>query len=399
MTNTEATDSVSGRSGYCDVPDDPWATPERRALGQLARSFVAREIAPEVTEWEQVGEVPRELHRKAADVGLLGVGFSEQVGGSGGDAIDSALVTEAILAGGGSTGVCAALFTHGIALPHIAANGSDALIDRYVRPTLAGEMIGSLAVTEPGAGSDVANLRTRAVRDGDTYVVNGAKTFITSGVRADFVTTAVRTGGPGYGGVSLLVIDKGTPGFEVSRRLDKMGWRCSDTAELSFVDVRVPAGNLVGAENSGFVQIMQQFQAERLGIAVQAYATAERALALAKGWARERETFGKPLTARQVIRHKLAEMARQVEVARTYTRAVMQRWLAGEDMVTEVSMAKNTAVYACDHVVNEAVQIFGGMGYMRESEVERHYRDCRILGIGGGTNEIMNEIIAKRIGI
>ncbi len=189
--------------------------------------------------------------------GLLGIGFPEEVGGSGGNAIDSALVTEAILAAGGSTGVCAALFTHGIALPpHIAANGSDALIERYVRPTLAGRMIGSLGVTEPGgAGSDVANLRTRAVRDGgDTYVVNGAKTFITSGVRADFVTTAVRTGGPGYGGVSLLVIDKNSPGFEVSRRLDKMGgWRCSDTAELSFVDVRVPADNLVGgAENSGF---------------------------------------------------------------------------------------------------------------------------------------------------
>lgn len=398
-TDTETTSGRIGQAGHSAMPDDPWTTPERQALSQLARSFVAREIAPKMTEWERLGEVPRDLHRKAADLGLLGVGFSEQVGGSGGDAIDSALVTEAILASGGSTGVCAALFTHGIALPHIATNGSDALIDRYVRPTLAGEMIGSLAVTEPGAGSDVANLRTRAVRDGDTYLVNGAKTFITSGVRADFVTTAVRTGGPGYGGVSLLVIDKGTPGFEVSRRLDKMGWRCSDTAELSFVDVRVPATNLVGGENSGFVQIMQQFQSERLGIAVQAYATAERALTLAKGWARERETFGKPLTARQVIRHKLAEMARQVDVARTYTRAVMQRWLAGEDVVTEVSMAKNTAVYACDHVVNEAVQIFGGMGYMRESEVERHYRDCRILGIGGGTNEIMNEIIAKRIGL
>lgn len=160
-------------------------------------------------------------------------------------------------------------------------------------------------------------------------MVNGAKTFITSGVRADFVTTAVRTGGPGYGGVSLLVIDKNSPGFEVSRRLDKMGWRCSDTAELSFVDVRVPADNLVGAENSGFLQIMQQFQAERLGIAVQAYATAGRALDLAKSWARERETFGRPLTGRQIIRHKLAEMARQVDVACTYTRAVMQRWLAG----------------------------------------------------------------------
>ncbi|ASL07623.1 MULTISPECIES: acyl-CoA dehydrogenase family protein [Mycobacteriaceae] len=399
MTDIEATTKhIAGTEG-CAVPNDPWTTPERLALSQLARSFVAREITPKVTDWEEAGEIPRELHRKAADVGLLGVGFPENVGGSGGDAIDSALVTEAILACGGSTGVCAALFTHGIALPHIAANGSDALIDHYVRPTLAGDMIGSLAVTEPGAGSDVANLRTRAVRDGDTYVVNGAKTFITSGVRADFVTTAVRTGGPGYGGVSLLVIDKGTPGFKVDRRLDKMGWRCSDTAELSFFDVRVPAANLVGAENGGFLQIMQQFQSERLGIAVQAYATAERALKLAKGWARERQTFGKPLTARQVIRHKLAEMARQVDVARAYTRAVMQRWLAGEDVVTEVSMAKNTAVYACDYVVNEAVQIFGGMGYMRESEVERHYRDCRILGIGGGTNEIMNEIIAKRIGL
>lgn len=197
MTDIEATTKhIAGTEG-CAVPNDPWTTPERLALSQLARSFVAREITPKVTDWEEAGEIPRELHRKAADVGLLGVGFPENVGGSGGDAIDSALVTEAILACGGSTGVCAALFTHGIALPHIAANGSDALIDHYVRPTLAGDMIGSLAVTEPGAGSDVANLRTRAVRDGDTYVVNGAKTFITSGVRADFVTTAVRTGDPG----------------------------------------------------------------------------------------------------------------------------------------------------------------------------------------------------------
>ena len=321
------------------------------------------------------------------------------MGGSGGNAIDSAVMTEEILHGGGSTGVCASLFTHGIAVPHIAAHGSAELVDRYVRPTLAGELIGSLAVTEPGGGSDVANLRTRAVREGDEYVVNGAKTFITSGVRADFVTTAVRTGGPGHGGVSLLVIDTNTPGFSVSRRLDKMGWRCSDTAELAFTDVRVPAAQLVGTENSGFVQIMQQFQSERIGLAVQAYATAARALDLALGWARDRETFGRPLSSRQVIRHKLAEMARQVDVARTYTRAVAQRYLAGEDVVTEVSMAKNTAVYACDFVVDEAVQIFGGMGYMRESEVERHYRDARILGIGGGANEIMNEVISKRMGL
>jgi acyl-CoA dehydrogenase len=382
-----------------ELSADPWSTPERVALRRLARDFVAREIAPHVDGWESAGELPRELHRKAAATGLLGVAFPDEVGGGGGDAIDSAIVTEELLLGGGSTGVAASLFTHGIALPHIAANGSPALVDRYVRPTLAGELIGSLGITEPDAGSDVAGLRTRAVRDVDSYVVNGAKTFITSGVRADFVTTAVRTGGEGYGGISLLVIDKGTPGFTVSRRLDKMGWRCSDTAELSFVDVRVPAENLVGPENSGFVQIMQQFQSERLSLAVQAYATAARCLELALGWARQRQTFGRPLSSRQVIRHKLAEMARQVDVARTYTRTVLQRWLAGEDVVTEVSMAKNTAVYACDFVVNEAVQIFGGMGYMRESEVERHYRDARILGIGGGTNEIMNEVIAKRLGM
>jgi acyl-CoA dehydrogenase len=378
---------------------DPWTTPERVALRRLARDFVAREVAPHVEAWETAGELPRDLHRRAAATGLLGVAFPEEVGGGGGDAVDSAVVTEELLLGGGSTGVAASLFTHGIALPHVVANGSAALVDRYVRPTLAGELIGSLGVTEPDAGSDVAGLRTRAVRDGDEYVVNGAKTYITSGVRADFVTTAVRTDGEGHGGISPLVIDKGTPGFTVSRRLDKMGWRCSDTAELSLVDVRVPAGSLVGAEGSGFVQIVQQFQSERLSLAVQAYATAARCLDLSLDWVRQRQTFGRPLSSRQVIRHKLAEMARQVDVARTYTRAVMQRWLAGEDVVTEVSMAKNTAVAACDFVVDEAVQVFGGMGCMRESEVERHYRDARILGIGGGTTEIMNEVIAKRLGL
>ena len=198
---------------------------------------------------------------------------------------------------------------------------------------------------------------------------------------------------------ALLVIERDTPGFTVSRRLEKMGWWCSDTAELSFTDARVPAANLVGAEGTGFLQIMRNFQTERIGIAVQAYATAQRCLDLALAWARERQAFGRPLVGRQVVRHKLTEMARQVDVAREYTRAVMARMLAGEDCVQQVSMAKNTAVMACDHVADEAVQIFGGMGYMRESEVERHYRDSRILGIGGGTNEIMNEIIARTMGL
>ncbi len=376
---------------------DVWSTPERLALRALARDVVAKEVAPHVTQWEREGELPRSLHRTFADAGLLGVAFPEEMGGGGGDAVDSAILTEEVLLGGGSGGVVASLFTHGIALPHMARNGTPYLVDRYVRPTLAGKKIGALAVTEPGGGSDVARLRTRAVRDGDSYVVNGTKTFITSGVRADFVTVAVRIGGEGHAGISLLVVDRGTPGFTVDRRLDKMGWLCSDTAELGFADVRVPPENLVGAEGSGFVQIMQQFQAERLGLAVQAYATAQRCVDLTLQWVKDRETFGRPLASRQVVRHRLAEMARQAWVAKTSTRAAMAAWQETGNAVLEVSMAKNTACAACDHVVDEAVQLHGGAGYLRDSEVERHYRDSRILRIGGGTDEIMNEVIAKRL--
>ncbi|MCW2571325.1 MAG: Acyl-CoA dehydrogenase [Frankiales bacterium] len=378
---------------------DRWNTPERLALRKLARDVVAREIAPHVAEWEREGMLPRSLHKTFSEAGLLGVSFPEAVGGGGGDAIDSAILAEEVMHGGGSGGIIASLFTHGIALPHISGHGTPELVDRYVRPTLAGDLIGALAVTEPGGGSDVAGLRTSAVRDGDDYVVNGAKTFITSGVRADFVTTAVRTGGEGYTGISLLVIDKGLPGFAVSQPLDKMGWRASDTAELAFDDVRVPATQLIGEEGKGFLYIMENFQSERLGLAVHAYATAQRCLDLVLAWVKDRETFGRALVSRQVVRHKIAEMARQTDVARTYTRAAYDKWLDGGDAVLEVSMAKNTACAACDFVVDEAVQLFGGLGYMRESEVERHYRDSRILRIGGGTDEIMNEVIAKRLGM
>ena len=367
-------------------------------LFELGAEFTRREIVPHLQEWEDAGTLPRELHLAAAKQGLLGVAFPEEVGGQGGTMLDGIDLQEGMFATGASSGLMAGLFTSGIALPHIAASGNADLIDRFVRPTLAGEKIGSLAITEPGGGSDVASIRTTAVREGDEYVVNGAKTFITSGVRADFVTTAVRTGGPGHAGISLLVVETGTPGFTVDRSLRKMGWHCSDTAELSYVDVRVPAANLVGEENTGFYQIAEQFVVERLGLAVHAYGIAGRALELTAQYCRDRETFGKPLVRNQVVRHKLVEMRRQVEVARTYTREVARRHMEGENVIAEACLAKQTACDAATYVCDQAVQLHGGTGYMHGTEVERHYRDARILPIGGGATEVLTDLAARLLG-
>ncbi|WP_338480211.1 acyl-CoA dehydrogenase family protein [Rhodococcus sp. DN22] len=376
-----------------------WTTPERLALRETVRGFVNQEILPHLTQWERDGEIPRELHRKAGALGLLGASAPESVGGEGGDAVDSIVICEEMHQAGASGGLFASLFTCGIAVPHLIAAGDEAQIEKWVKPTLRGDKIGSLAITEPGGGSDVGHLTTTAKRDGDHYVVNGAKTFITSGVRADFVVTAVRTGGPGAGGVSLLVIEKGTTGFTVSRKLEKMGWRASDTAELSFVDARVPVENLVGAENSGFEQIAQAFVSERVALAAQAYASAERCLELTLEWCRARETFGRPLISRQAVQNTVTEMARKIDVAKVYTHSVIERYMAGDgDLIAEVCFAKNTAVETGEWVANQAVQLFGGLGYMQESEVERQYRDMRILGIGGGTTEILTGLAAKRLG-
>ncbi|GAB17423.1 acyl-CoA dehydrogenase [Gordonia effusa NBRC 100432] len=376
-----------------------WDSPERTELRSTIQGFVKRHILPYQDQWEADGLIPRELHKEAAQLGLFGLGVDESIGGSGGDLIDASILGEELHYSGAAGGIFASLFTHGIALPHMIAAGDPAQIDRWARPTLAGEKIGSLAITEPGGGSDVGHLRTTAVRDGDEYVVNGSKTFITSAYRADFVVTAVRTGGPGAAGVSLLVIEKDTPGFTVARKLDKMGWLCSDTAELSFVDARVPVTNLVGPENSGFAQIAAAFVTERSSLAIQAYASAQRCLDLTLDWVRERETFGKPLIARQSVQDTVTEMARRIDVARTYTRSVVERKVdSGDDLIAEVCFAKNTAVEAGEWVANKAVQLFGGMGYMRGTEVERQYRDMRIIGIGGGTNEILLGLAAKRLG-
>jgi acyl-CoA dehydrogenase len=378
---------------------DPFETAERQALRETVRRFVRSDILPHQDEWEAAGELPRALSKRAGALGLLGLSYPQTVGGGGGDAVDSLVLAEELHHAGASSGVFASLFTTGIALPHLVHAGDAALIDAYVRPTIEGDLIGSLAITEPDGGSDVANLRTTARRDGDEYVIDGAKTYITSAVRGDFVVTAARTGGPGAHGISLLVVDKGTPGFTVSRRLSKMGWLCSDTAELSYVGVRVPASHLIGEENSGFVQIAQNFVSERVGLAVQAYACAQRCLDLTVQWCRDRSTFGRPLITRQAVQNTLTEMARRIEVARVYTRSVALRTAAGEtNLIREACFAKNTAVEAGSWAVDQAVQLHGGMGYMRESEVERQFRDMRILGIGGGTTEILTGLAAKTLG-
>jgi acyl-CoA dehydrogenase len=373
-------------------------TRERDALRRTAAAFTRSEVVPHLDAWEEAGEVPRSLHRAAGELGLLGVGFPEEVGGSGGDLLDEIALMEGMLEAGASSGLLAALFTGGIALPHLAATGTPEQVDRWVRPALAGELVCSLAVTEPGGGSDVAALRTTARRDGDAYVVDGTKTFITSGARADFVTTAVRTGQPGHAGVSLLVVDADTPGLTVDRRLAKTGWHCSDTAELGYASCRVPAGNLVGEEGSGFAQIATQFVVERLALAVHGYGIAARSLALTAAYCRERETFGRPLADRQVVRHQLVEMHRQVEVARTYTHEVARRHVAGEPVVAEACLAKQTAVECAAHVCDRAVQLHGGTGYLHGTEVERHYRDARILPIGGGATEVLTDLAARLLG-
>ncbi|MCB9434923.1 MAG: acyl-CoA dehydrogenase family protein [Ardenticatenaceae bacterium] len=369
---------------------------EHDQIRQITRRFVEREMMPFVDAWEEAGSFPRELYQKAAKVGILGMGYPEALGGTPGDLFMQIAVWEELMRPG-SGGLSAGLGSLHIALPPILALGSPEQQEQFIRPVLAGERIAALAVTEPGGGSDVAGLATTAVLQNDHYIVNGSKTFITSGCRADLVTTAVRTGGPGSHGISLLVIEADTPGFSRSQPLKKMGWWASDTAQLFFDDCGVPAGNLIGAENMGFYAIMGNFQKERLQMSIVANMTAELALTACLDYVQQREAFGRPIAGFQVMRHKLVDMATELEVSREFTYRVAAKMNDGVDQVKEVSMAKLFATKMCDMVTYEAVQIFGGYGYMREYLVERLYRDSRILSIGGGTTEIMKEIVAKRI--
>ena len=368
--------------------------PELSLFRDTCLKFAKDHIEPYAYEWEEAEIFPRELYYKAAEAGILGAAVPEEYGGCGGGEMFPLITAETLLQGG-STGVVVGLQSHGIGLPPILRLGSEEQKHRFIPPVVAGEKIAALGITEAGTGSDVSAVKTRAVRDGESYVLNGNKLFITSGVRADYVAVLARTSDDKHGGLTFFVVEKGMPGYEASRSLKKTGWRASDTAELSFDNVRVPIENRLGDEGSGFTALMQNFVGERIYLAFLGHATAELALADAKEYAQQRTVFGRPVTGFQVNRHKLAHMTTQVMAAKTLNYAVAERFDNGEQPVAEVAMAKNFASQVAVDVCYEAVQLMGGMGYMRESRVERLSRDARLLPIGGGTTEIMNEIIAK----
>ena len=367
------------------------------ALRETVRRFTEKEIAPYVDEWDDAGEFPRELYKKASAVGILGLGFPEEYGGSPCDQFHK-IVQSQELARAGSGGVCASLNSHTIGTPPIVALGSEEMKRRIVPQVLAGEKISALAITEPGGGSDVANLRTTARRNGDHYVVNGSKTFITSGFRADFYTVAVRTGGSGAGGVSLLLIERDTPGF-TRTKLQKMGWHASDTATLFFDDCRVPVENLIGPENSGFRGIMRNFNSERLGMAGSCAAFSQLCVDEALSWARDRQVFGGRLADSQVVRHKIVDMQMRVTATQAMLETLAWRVEQGESPVAEIAMLKNQATQTMAFCASEAVQIHGGTGYMRGTKVERIYREVKVNAIGGGAEEIMKDLAARQMGI
>jgi acyl-CoA dehydrogenase len=382
-------DAWRARSPYYDKTHD--------ALAESVRRFVTREVEPHIDQWEADRQIPRDLHKKAAEAGILGLNYPEEYGGhSEGFDIFHGMVVSNELARVGAGGLGASLMTHGIGLPPVLAVGSDELKQRIAPPVLAGDKIIALGITEPSGGSDVANLKTRAVRDGSDYVVNGQKTFITSGMRCDYMTTAVRTGGDGASGISLLLIEMDRTG--VSRTpLEKMGWHCSDTAAIYFDDVRVPFTNLIGPENGGFIGIMRNFNRERLGMAMSCCAFARVCLKEAADWARERKTFGKPLASHQVIRVKLADMARRIGATQAWVDLCAWAESEGKGQPADFAMLKVQATEMLERVARDAAQVLGGASYLQGSKVERIYREVRVNAIGGGSEEIMLDLAGRQL--
>ncbi|MDM0018251.1 acyl-CoA dehydrogenase family protein [Variovorax saccharolyticus] len=389
---------------FLEAPPLPfYFTPEHEQFRAGLREFVSREITPFVAEWDEAETFPRELYARAASLGVQGLGYPEAYGGTPADVFFQLIVAEEFARCGGG-GLQASLNSHSIALPPILHAGSEALKQRVIPPVLAGEKIAALAVTEPSGGSDVAALRTTAVRDGDHYVVNGEKTFITSGMRADFITTAVRTDPAikGAGGISVLLIDGDTPGL-TRTALKKMGWWSSDTAHLRFDGCRVPAANLVGVENKGFKTFMNNFNTERLFMSALACGFAEVCLKEAVDWTRQRISFGMPLSERQVVRHKLMDMTLRIDAARTlvYDLAyrIEHKLADPARLVARVCLAKVQATQAMQFCADQAVQLLGGMGYMRGTQSERIYREVKVMMIGGGSEEVMKDLAARQLGL
>jgi acyl-CoA dehydrogenase len=391
-----------------DAPPAPhYFSTEHQQFRDSVRDWVAREIAPNVNAWDEAEGFPRELYRKASAIGLLGLGYPEEYGGTPGDLFYHLILSEE-LARPGAGGVAASLMSHSIGLPPIQAFGSAALQRRVIPPVLAGEKIAALAVTEPSGGSDVAALKTTAVRGSDAggehYRVNGEKVFITSGMRADFITVAVRTdpANKGPGGISALLVDGDTPGL-TRTQLDKMGWWASDTAHLRFDNCRVPAANLIGEEHKGFKTFMTNFNAERLGMAAQAVGYAQACFDEALDWARQRHTFGAALSERQVIRHKLVDMFRLIDTARCLVYDLAWRVEHGSgdaaQLVARTALAKVQATQCMQFCADTAVQILGAMGFMRGTKSERIYREVKVMMIGGGSEEIMKDLAARQLGI
>ena len=376
----------------------PIYTEEHELFRRTIRDFVAAEITPHVNEWDEAEEFPRELYQKVGGLGLFGVGFEEQYGGLGAhDALLLCIISEEF-ARCGAGGVAASLFTNYIAAPPIQLGGSEKAKAEILPGMISGDLICALGITEPGGGSDVARLTTTATRDGDHYIVNGQKTYITSGMRADYITTAVRTGGPGAAGVSLLVIPTITPGFSATP-LAKMGWWCSDTAILYFDDCRVPADYLLGVENAGFRLVMENFNFERLQMISGCVGASRICFEEALNWARERQTFGQRLADHQVIRHKLVEMDRQINGTRAWMEQLAWRIQQGDKPVAELSECKVQATLTMEFCAREAAQILGGASYIRGNPVERIYREVRVNAIGGGSEEIMRDLAARQLGI
>jgi acyl-CoA dehydrogenase len=372
------------------------------------RGFVQKEVEPHVEEWEQAGQIPKSIWPRMGALGFLGVEYDERYGGAGSDFLSTMVLCEE-MARSGCASLAMAVGVHtDMASPHLYWTGSEALKEKYLPDICSGRLLTAIAVTEPGGGSDVAAIRTRAVRDGDQFVLNGSKMFITNGVHADVYFVAARiedssgTGKAGdrrHRGISVFLVERTTPGFSVSRKLDKMGMRASDTAELSFQDMRVPAQNLLGQEGKGFHQVMRVFQRERLVAGLHAVAGCERAMADTVAYVRQRHAFGGPLSEKQVIRHKLADLATLIEAGRWLTYATCLTFKDGGDPVKEISMVKLFTAEMAQRVAYDCVQLHGGYGYMREYPIERFFRDIRLMTIGGGTSEIMKDIIAKQMAL